>query len=79
MYLSYPPHVAKHFSKKVQNLIGYNVHKPNLGWVHGHDPIHLLTGEDFSHMGAEDFLTDQQTGLLTEFYAGKELAVTSHT
>jgi len=77
-YLSYPPNIAKNFSEQLQRLIGYNVHRPNLGWVHGHDPINLISGISAEHLGAEDFLTPQQQELLTAHYRNSELALTSH-
>lgn len=77
-YLSYPPDVAKSFSTDLQRLIGYCVHKPNLGWVHGHDPMDLLTGADNSNLGAQDFLTDQQKDFMEIFHQGREEALTSH-
>ncbi len=77
-YLSYPPEVAKHFPEALQRLIGYNVHRPNLGWVNGHDPITLLNGEDHNGKGAEDFLTPQQTELMKEYFRNQELSLTSH-
>lgn len=77
-YLSYPPEIAKTFGPELQKLIGYCVHKPNLGWVHGHDPIDLLTGTDNSHLGAQDFLTDQQKQLLDTYHQGQKVALTSH-
>jgi hypothetical protein len=54
------------------------VHRPNLGWVHGHDPIHLLRGTDTSRLGAEDFLTEEQTRLLEQHHHDASLALTSH-
>ncbi len=77
-YLSYPLEVVKTFSPQLQRMIGYNVHKPNLGWVHGHDPIDLLTEKDNTNVGAEDFLTDAQIELLKNHNEGKEVALTSH-
>jgi ectoine hydroxylase-related dioxygenase (phytanoyl-CoA dioxygenase family) len=77
-YLSYPPAIAKTFGEQLQRLIGYNVHKPNLGWVHGHDPMDLLTGKDNSQIGAEEFLTQEQVKLMEEYYATGNAALTSH-
>jgi len=37
-YLAYPPNVAKHFSEQLRELIGYKVHRPNLGWYEGQEP-----------------------------------------
>jgi len=77
-YLSYPPNIAKTFPLQLQRLIGYNVHKPNLGWVHGHDPIDLLTGKNNRNIGAEDFLTTEQRSLIQAYHNGEEAALTSH-
>jgi ectoine hydroxylase-related dioxygenase (phytanoyl-CoA dioxygenase family) len=77
-YLSYPPEIARAFDVQLQRLIGYNVHKPNLGWVHGHDPIDLLSDKDNSHIGAEEFLTAEQIKLLVAFREGEKVALTSH-
>jgi len=77
-YLSYPPHIARGFSEQLQRLIGYNVHRPNLGWVHGHDPIYLINGKDASGTGAEDFLTPQQKELLENYYRDQAVSLTSH-
>lgn len=77
-YLSYPPEVAKNFSRTLQELIGYNVHRPNLGWVNGHDPIALLTGENMDNVGAEDFLTPDQQALMKEYHKENSYSLTSH-
>lgn len=75
MYLTYPPHIAKDFSSDLQRLIGYNVHRPNLGWVHGQDPISLLQGEIDALQAAKDFLTSEQENMLRDYYSGEELRV----
>jgi ectoine hydroxylase-related dioxygenase (phytanoyl-CoA dioxygenase family) len=77
-YLSYPLDVVRTFDPALQNLLGYNVHKPNLGWVFGHSPVDLITGENKDNLGAEDFLTDTQQVLLAEYHSGAQVAVTSH-
>jgi hypothetical protein len=77
-YLSYPIDVVRTFDTKLQHLLGYNVHKPNLGWVFGHSPLDLIIGENKDHLGAEDFLTDAQQALLAEYNCGADVAVTSH-
>ena len=41
-YLVYPPEVARKFPEKLQQLVGYQAHRPNLGWVEGQDPSILL-------------------------------------
>lgn len=77
-YLSYPLETVRSFSPQLQRMLGYNVHRPNLGWVHGHDPIDLVNGT-VSGNGAEDFMTDEQNALLTKHYQGQEVALTSHS
>lgn len=76
-YLSYPIQVAKTFNPVLQRLIGYNVHRPNLGWVNGHDPIILLT-EKTTDNRAEDFLTEEQTEFMKEYHRNSEISLTSH-
>jgi len=39
----YPPAVARTFDPELAALLGYQIHKPNLGNVHGRCPSHLLT------------------------------------
>jgi hypothetical protein len=46
-FLSYPPDVAKNFSGALRDLIGYRIHRPNLGGYEGQDPAVLF--ETHSH------------------------------
>jgi len=43
-YLAYPPDIARQFSPEVQKLLGYSIHRPNLGGYENQDPSVLLTG-----------------------------------
>ncbi len=45
-YLTYPPEVTRTFPAELQRLIGYQMHKPNLGGWQGRDPIAVLEGAD---------------------------------
>lgn len=45
-YLTYPPEVARTFPKALQDLIGYRMHRPNLGGWQGRCPKGVLDGED---------------------------------
>ncbi|MGE0743543.1 MAG: phytanoyl-CoA dioxygenase family protein [Hyphomonadaceae bacterium] len=38
-FLAYPPAVARSFPEPLQRLIGYQMHRPNLGGWEGRDPI----------------------------------------
>lgn len=75
MYLTYPPKLAQNFSKKLQQLIGYDVHRPNIGWVNGHHPEQLLSQQSVEDIGAEDFLTEEQNKMLTEYLSGHNVTV----
>lgn len=47
-FLSYPPQVARTFPPALRNLIGYRIHRPNLGGYEGQDPSVLF--ETDSHV-----------------------------
>jgi ectoine hydroxylase-related dioxygenase (phytanoyl-CoA dioxygenase family) len=40
--LTYPPSVASGFSKPIRDLLGYRIHRPNLGGYEGQDPAVLF-------------------------------------
>lgn len=70
MYLTYPPDIARTFPKELQSLIGYNVHRPNLGWAFGKNPIELLSSDSgaIEMGGAEEFIAPEQEQLIEQFY-----------
>ena len=41
-FLTYPPEVARKFPKEIRNLIGYRIHKPNLGGYESQCPSVLF-------------------------------------
>jgi len=43
-YLAYPPEIARAFPEELQALIGYRIHRPNLGGYEGQEPSVLLEG-----------------------------------
>lgn len=45
-FLAYPKEVARHFPRELQRLIGYRMHRPNLGGWEGRDPIYYLEDAD---------------------------------
>jgi ectoine hydroxylase-related dioxygenase (phytanoyl-CoA dioxygenase family) len=59
-YLAYPPHVARFLPAEVQRLLGYTVHRPNLGLYECNDPQLLLMPGWRNDMTARDFLTPEQ-------------------
>ena len=64
LLLSIPPEIARTLPERLQQLIGYQLHKPNLGWVEGQDPIRWLRGEFAELAETEDNLTPFYEGLL---------------
>jgi hypothetical protein len=57
--------MAKRFSPDLARLIGYQVHRPNLGNVEGRCPSELLGERQYG--GAVDALGDEQMALIEAF------------
>jgi ectoine hydroxylase-related dioxygenase (phytanoyl-CoA dioxygenase family) len=55
-FLVAPPHIAKTFKKELQEVLGYTIHRPNLGQVDGNDPSLLLTSAHHEEMPTRDWL-----------------------
>lgn len=66
-YLTYPPAVARTFPPAVQQLIGYRMHRPNLGSWNGQDPSVLL-GEHDDHPPFRDALPPEIAAELRAYY-----------
>ncbi|MCH8685824.1 phytanoyl-CoA dioxygenase family protein [Pedomonas mirosovicensis] len=58
-FLVYPPEVARHFSPEIQDLLGYRIHRPNLGNCEGQSPAVLLRDGKITG-GAKDELLPEQ-------------------
>jgi ectoine hydroxylase-related dioxygenase (phytanoyl-CoA dioxygenase family) len=68
-YLAVPLSVAKTLPERLQRLLGYFVHKPNLGQIEGRDPIELLQAKKIINAGFEEFLPDEIHPLLEQHKA----------
>ncbi|WP_281302111.1 MULTISPECIES: phytanoyl-CoA dioxygenase family protein [unclassified Iodidimonas] len=68
-FLAYPPEEARHLPKELQDLIGYRLHRPNLGGYENHCPSVLLqsSGRPAS-LPARDALPPEIDALLKEAY-----------
>jgi ectoine hydroxylase-related dioxygenase (phytanoyl-CoA dioxygenase family) len=55
-YLACPPAVVAALPERLQRLLGYFVHAPNLGCLEGQDPIRLLKGEKLLNGQFKEFL-----------------------
>jgi ectoine hydroxylase-related dioxygenase (phytanoyl-CoA dioxygenase family) len=64
LLLSIPPDTARGLPERLQRLIGYQIHRPNLGWVEGRDPIEWLHGSTGALASAGDNLTPRQEAAL---------------
>lgn len=67
-FLTYPPVVARTFDPALQALIGYKIHRPNLGGWNGQDPAVLL-GEPEEHPSHVDALPPGIAEELRAYYA----------
>lgn len=65
-YLAVPLDIAKSLPERLQRLLGYFVHEPNLGQIEGRDPIELLQGKTIVNAGFEEFLPAELQPLLDE-------------
>lgn len=63
-YLAVPQQLARTLPERMQKLLGYFVHMPNLGQVEGRDPIELLQGKNIVNSGFEEFLPSELQPLL---------------
>ena len=71
-WLVYPPCVARHFDRELAALVGYQIHRPNLGNVEGQCPSVLLEAEVPAHRPAIDALRPDQAAALADYVARTE-------
>jgi hypothetical protein len=64
LLLSTPPEVARELPERLQRLIGYQLHRPNLGWVEERDPLDWLNGRTGELAEPHDNLTPVQEALV---------------
>jgi ectoine hydroxylase-related dioxygenase (phytanoyl-CoA dioxygenase family) len=65
-YLAIPQAAAKQWPERLQRLLGYFVHEPNLGCVEGQDPLGLLNGALKVNAEFKQFLPAEVEGVLEE-------------
>jgi ectoine hydroxylase-related dioxygenase (phytanoyl-CoA dioxygenase family) len=66
--LSIPRETARRLPRRAQQLIGYQVHRPTLGWVEGRDPIEWLNDEFTSFGQTQDHLCPEQVEIVENYY-----------
>ncbi|HUQ94165.1 MAG TPA: phytanoyl-CoA dioxygenase family protein [Bryobacteraceae bacterium] len=67
-YLAVPLGLARSFPKRLQRILGYFVHEPNLGCVEGQDPIRLLTGELVVNGEFQEFMPEDVKPILRQHH-----------
>jgi len=72
--LTYPPDVARNFPKQLQDLIGYAVHRPNVGLVENNDPRRLFDDHTTRDIQPRDFLTPEGEAILASLEAQDAVA-----
>lgn len=72
-FLAYPPAVAKHFPAEIRDLLGYRIHRPNLGGYEGQDPAVLFETSSRS-LAAVDAVPPAIARELQEYYRRQEPA-----
>lgn len=61
-FLVNPPEVAQAFPRRVQQLVGYQMHSPWLGWYDLQDPIRMLEGYEELSEAKEDDRPERKDG-----------------
>ncbi|MEJ0058467.1 MAG: phytanoyl-CoA dioxygenase family protein [Terricaulis sp.] len=72
LLLSTPPHIARRLPTRLQRLLGYQVHRPSLGWIEERDPIEWLNGEIGAVAAAQDHFTPELEQRLADAYRALE-------
>lgn len=71
LLLSIPPDIARGLPERLQRLIGYQIHRPNTGWVECRDPIELLRGAAGAIAAPQDHLFPEQSAIIEGYYAAR--------
>ena len=70
-YLAIPVETVRTFPERLQELVGYRVHEPNLGMVDGEDPLRWIRdGEKQEFPAFKDHLPEEMNDLLRQYYEG---------
>ncbi|MGB9154792.1 MAG: phytanoyl-CoA dioxygenase family protein [Alphaproteobacteria bacterium] len=65
-YLALSQDLVRSFPIKLQKLVGYFVHEPNLGVIEGRDPIEFLHNENLDNRRFTEFIPVEFHGLMEE-------------
>lgn len=76
-FLAYPPAVAGLFPRPIRDLIGYRIHRPNLGGYEGQDPSVLFTTSSRA-LPAIDAVRPETALEIKAWYAENEASDPAH-
>jgi len=68
-YLAAPPEFAKTLPEKLRDLLGYAIHRPNLGWYEGQDPRIVLEHNQPDTLAARDYFAPDVAAAIKDYYA----------
>jgi ectoine hydroxylase-related dioxygenase (phytanoyl-CoA dioxygenase family) len=71
-FLSVPWAAVEPMPERLQRMLGYGMHRPNVGWVEGRDPLEWIRAGRPSVMAARDELNPEQTAMAAEIAANPE-------
>lgn len=71
LLLSLSSECVRNLPARLQALIGYQVHRPNLGWVEGRDPREWLNGRFDGLAAASDNMTPEMQARIEARLAGR--------
>lgn len=72
LMVTVPPDVVRTLPERLQRLIGYQIHRPNLGWIEGNDPLDWLMGRVADVAATRDNLKPEQEARLAALRADAE-------
>lgn len=71
-WLVYPPSIASDFSPELARLVGYSIHRPNLGNYEGQCPSVLLGSDLPEFLAAKDALSPEHYALMSQMLMARE-------
>lgn len=66
-YIALPQELVRSFPERLQRLVGYFVHEPNLGALEGRDPIELLQGSGLAGRRFQEYIPAEFQEPLAEY------------
>lgn len=69
-YLACPPEIARSFPERLRDLIGYRIHRPNLGSHEGQDPSSMFEHPAGEPLAAVDALPEAIATEVAAYYRG---------